>query len=73
MNKHSKIGSGQDGEDPNLRSDTIAERDKPGLHGGAGAPGWLPRAKNREVENEMVGKPEAEGEPPKPATETKQG
>jgi hypothetical protein len=73
MDQDPKNGSPQDGEDPNRRSDAISERDKPGLHGGAGAPGWLPRAKNREVENEMVGEPEKEGEAPKPATETKQG
>lgn len=29
------------------------------------------RPRNREVENEMVGLPEEEGEPPRPATEPK--
>jgi hypothetical protein len=64
--------SRQDGEDPNFRSDTASEIARPGLHGGAGAPGWKPRPNNREVENEMVQVPAQEGKPPRPATEPSQ-
>jgi hypothetical protein len=35
-----RVGSDQDGEDPNLASDRLAERDHPGLHGGSGDPAW---------------------------------
>jgi hypothetical protein len=64
-----KVGSQQDGEDPNLRSDMKTERNDPGLHGGSGSPGWSGRPKNREVENEMIGERKHEGEAPSPATE----
>lgn len=63
-----KIGSRQDGEPPNLRSDLLTERNRPGTHGGAGSPGRTGRPKNREVENEML-KPQEKGQPPKPATD----
>jgi hypothetical protein len=63
------VGSRQDGEDPNLRTDTTLEILRPGSHGVAGAPKPAPRPKNREVENEMIKKPEKGGVAPKPATE----
>lgn len=63
------IGSRQDGERPDQRSDLLRERDHPGRHGGAGSPDENGRPKNREVENEMVKPPAGQGKPPKPATE----
>lgn len=63
------VGSDQDGEDPDLRRDMVAEIAKSG-HGGAGGKRQgSSRVKNREVENEMVVEPERDGEPPIPATE----
>lgn len=63
------VGSSQDGEDPNFRTDTVAEIQSTDRHDGARAPAKAKRPKNREVENEMVKTPEHEGEPPKSATE----
>lgn len=64
-----KIGSRQDGEAPELRSDLLTERNRPGYHGGAGSPGSTGRPKNREVENEMIDRASPEGKEPKPATD----
>lgn len=35
----------QDGADPDRRDDAIAEKSRPGLHGGAGSAGWRPDTK----------------------------
>lgn len=35
----------QDGADPNRRDDAIAEKNRPGRHGGAGSAGWRPDTK----------------------------
>jgi len=63
------IGSHQDGEDPNLRSDQLTERNQLGRHDGVASSGRTGRPKNREVENEMIAPPKREGVPPKAATE----
>jgi hypothetical protein len=34
------VGSQQDGEEPELRTDLHSERKNPGLHGGSGDPAW---------------------------------
>jgi hypothetical protein len=40
--KHARIGSRQDGDDPNKPTDLLSEKARPGQHGGAGSPGWKP-------------------------------
>ena len=40
--KDRRIGSDQDGEDPNRRTDLLKERVVPGTHGGGGDPAWKP-------------------------------
>lgn len=34
------VGSQQDGEEPELRTDFLTERNNPGLHGGSGDTAW---------------------------------
>ena len=36
------VNSQQDGEDPVRRTDFLSERNRPGLHGGAGDTAWNP-------------------------------
>jgi hypothetical protein len=41
--KHdARIGSRQDGDDPNKPIDLLSEKVHLGQHGGAGSPGWKP-------------------------------
>jgi hypothetical protein len=37
-----RIGSHQDGDDPNKPTDLLSEKVRPGQHGGGGSPGWKP-------------------------------
>lgn len=63
------VGSSQDGEAPNFRTDTAEEIRRPELHADASSPAQAKRPKNREVENEMVKAPGQEGNPPRSATD----
>jgi hypothetical protein len=52
-----RIGSRQDGEDPNRRSDFLEERASPGAHGGSGDPAWKPGSAVGENEDNPEAKP----------------
>ena len=51
------IGSRQDGEDPNRRSDYLEERASPGAHGGSGDPAWKSGSEVGENEDNPEARP----------------
>jgi hypothetical protein len=53
-----RIGSRQDGENPNRRSDYLEERGSPGAHGGSGDPAWKPGSAVGENEDNPAARPD---------------